>query len=132
MFFGVANHGYVSRPCRLHKLDVLIRSKYPFTFGLPQVLLKRVCSLWVYFYLNPCLYVGSFVSKCTPQHSHNFPKFVDNKRDETCFLFWVGSPMRLKLGLYVGYIQWGILHTHLKTLFYGVHSPKPHEFLRTH
>jgi hypothetical protein len=84
----------------------------------------------VNFYLNPYLYIGA--QKCTLQHPHNFPKFMDNKTDETLMNFGLRSPMCLKLGLYVGYTQRGVFHTHLITLFNRVHSPKSHEFLLTH
>jgi hypothetical protein len=84
----------------------------------------------VNFYLNPYLYIGA--QKCTPQHPHNFPKFVGNKRDETLMNFGLRSPMHLKLGLYVGYTQRGVFHTCLKTLFNMVHSPKSHKFFHTH
>jgi hypothetical protein len=39
----------------------------------------------VNFYLNPYLYLDA--QKCTPQHPHNVPKLVDNKKDETLMNF---------------------------------------------
>jgi hypothetical protein len=53
-------------------------------------------------FLFKSFYIGSFSRKCTSKHPHNFPRLVNNKRDETLISFWFGSSACLELGLYVG------------------------------
>jgi hypothetical protein len=89
-----------------------------------KVWLRKGLGLW------KSLDITSFSHKCTSQHPHNFPRLMNNKRDETLYKFVVRIIYMLKTWSLHGVTINGKLFTH--ALLCKVPSPKPHKFLHTH